>query len=145
MQLHRRSNSCIQIRWETVLWGGRRCYSFRSRIHECTISLRFLGIILGVLRLEVPVWISWIAFFLSGFCPKIRPLAPQVSISGQIFNDDVTVYSLPQLFPPYRLKKKYKFIFLLRNFWFTDSEISIQFSLFSEWNRLENSPLWHLY
>jgi hypothetical protein len=30
----------------------------RSRIHERTILLRFLGIILRVLRLEVPVWIS---------------------------------------------------------------------------------------
>jgi hypothetical protein len=30
----------------------------RSRIHERTISLRFLGIILRVLRLEVSVWIS---------------------------------------------------------------------------------------
>ncbi len=29
-----------------------------SRIHERTISLRFLGIILRVLRLEVSVWIS---------------------------------------------------------------------------------------
>jgi hypothetical protein len=28
----------------------------RSRIHELTISLRFLGIILGVLRLEVSVY-----------------------------------------------------------------------------------------
>ncbi len=27
-----------------------------SRIHECTISLRFLGIILTVLRLEVSVY-----------------------------------------------------------------------------------------
>jgi hypothetical protein len=31
---------------------------FRSRIHEHTISLRILGIILRVLRLEVSVWIS---------------------------------------------------------------------------------------
>jgi hypothetical protein len=30
----------------------------RSRIHESTISLRFLGIILRSLRLEVSVWIS---------------------------------------------------------------------------------------
>ncbi len=30
----------------------------RSRVHERTISLRFLGIILRVLRLEVSVWIS---------------------------------------------------------------------------------------
>ncbi len=29
----------------------------RSRIHEQTISLRFLGIILGGLRVEVSVWI----------------------------------------------------------------------------------------
>jgi DNA-directed RNA polymerase beta subunit len=33
-------------------------YEYRSRIHECTNSLRFLGIILRVLRLEVSVWIS---------------------------------------------------------------------------------------
>jgi hypothetical protein len=31
---------------------------YRSRIHERTISLTFLGIILGVLRLEVSVWNS---------------------------------------------------------------------------------------
>ncbi len=31
----------------------------RSRIHERTISLMCLGIILRVLRLEVSVWISW--------------------------------------------------------------------------------------
>ncbi len=29
---------------------------FRSRIHECTISLRFLGIILRVLRFEVSIY-----------------------------------------------------------------------------------------
>jgi hypothetical protein len=33
-------------------------YMTRSRIHERTTSLRFLGIILIVLRLEVSVWIS---------------------------------------------------------------------------------------
>jgi hypothetical protein len=31
------------------------CFQTRSRIHERTISLRFLGIILGVLILEVSV------------------------------------------------------------------------------------------
>ncbi len=31
---------------------------FISRIHERTIPLRFLGIILRVLRVEVSVWIS---------------------------------------------------------------------------------------
>jgi ribosomal protein S27E len=33
-------------------------YVYRSRIHERTITLRFLGIILRVLILEVSVWIS---------------------------------------------------------------------------------------
>ncbi len=33
-------------------------YIYRSRIHERTISLRSLGIILRVTRLEVSVWIS---------------------------------------------------------------------------------------
>ncbi len=44
---------------------------YRNRIHERTISLRFPGIILGVLRLQVSVWISvtigkgvWFSFFL---------------------------------------------------------------------------------
>jgi hypothetical protein len=32
---------------------------YRTRIHERTITLRFLGIILRVLRLEVSVWISY--------------------------------------------------------------------------------------
>ncbi len=34
---------------------------YRSRIHEHTISLRFLGIILRVLRLEVSVYNVYIA------------------------------------------------------------------------------------
>jgi hypothetical protein len=33
-------------------------YKYRNRIHELTISLRYLGIILRVLRLVVSVWIS---------------------------------------------------------------------------------------
>jgi hypothetical protein len=33
---------------------------YRSRIHERTISLRFLGIILRVLRLEVSVYNAYI-------------------------------------------------------------------------------------
>ena len=37
---------------------GHLCSRWRSRIHERTISSRFLGITLGVLRLEVSVWIS---------------------------------------------------------------------------------------
>jgi hypothetical protein len=36
-------------------------YKGRSRIHEHTISLRFLGIILRVLRLEVSVYNVYIA------------------------------------------------------------------------------------
>ncbi len=40
-----------------------------SQIHELTISLRFLGIILRVLRVEVSVWIlrKWGYSFVSGF------------------------------------------------------------------------------
>jgi hypothetical protein len=34
------------------------CTATRSRIHERTISWRFLGILLRVLGLEVSVWIS---------------------------------------------------------------------------------------
>ncbi len=38
----------------------RQCWYivYRSQIHERTILLRFPGIVLGVLRLEVSVWIS---------------------------------------------------------------------------------------
>jgi hypothetical protein len=50
------------------------CYeasNTRSRIHERTFSLRFLGIILRVLKLDVSVWISQTigmgVWFLSGF------------------------------------------------------------------------------
>jgi hypothetical protein len=49
----------------TFLSAGKSPFSFFStvilycsRIHERTISLRFLGIILRVLRIEVSVWIS---------------------------------------------------------------------------------------
>jgi hypothetical protein len=47
---------------------------YRSRIHEHTVSLRFLGIILRVFRLEVSVWISstigrGVWFFILGFPP----------------------------------------------------------------------------
>jgi hypothetical protein len=45
----------IDRRGEARGGGGRLP---RSRIHERTVSLRFLGIILRVLRLEVSVWIS---------------------------------------------------------------------------------------
>jgi hypothetical protein len=47
-----------------------------SRVHERTISFRFLGIILRVLRLEVSVWMDFLNHreeelyvFLSGFPP----------------------------------------------------------------------------
>jgi hypothetical protein len=46
--------------------------NFLCRIHERTFSLRFLGIILRVLKLEVSVWISQtigmgVWFFIRGF------------------------------------------------------------------------------
>jgi hypothetical protein len=44
-KLGRKSKKCNETR-------------FISRIHERTISLKFLGIILRVLRVEVSVWIS---------------------------------------------------------------------------------------
>ncbi len=36
---------------------------YRSEIHELIISLRFLGIILRVLRLEVSLWAGGLVFY----------------------------------------------------------------------------------
>jgi hypothetical protein len=45
----------------------------RSRIHERTIMLRFLGIILGVLRLEVSVYNVYITYqFQTTFAPLVE-------------------------------------------------------------------------
>jgi hypothetical protein len=46
---------------------------YRSRFHERTISLRFLGVILGVLRLEVSVYNGYITNqFQTTFAPGGR-------------------------------------------------------------------------
>ncbi len=51
-------------------------YAARSQILDRTVSLRFLGIILKVLRLEVSVYNVSTSFkqLLSQLCPRIRPL-----------------------------------------------------------------------
>ena len=53
--------SCVLFNWPaSSMWegggNGAREVGTRSRIHERTISLRFLSIILRVFRLEVSVW-----------------------------------------------------------------------------------------
>ncbi len=84
----------------------------RSRIHERTISLRFPGIILKVLRLEVSLYNVYItkqfqSFFAQGVeggksvvevTAKRKTLETFVaillknSVSGQIFKDDMNVF-----------------------------------------------------
>ncbi len=56
-------NVCVLNLYPNVAFahfpGNERAgHLVRSRIHERTISLKFLGIILRVLRHEVYVWIS---------------------------------------------------------------------------------------
>jgi hypothetical protein len=43
------------VQYERTFWPGKGISLSRSRIHDHIISLRFLGIILRVLRLEVSV------------------------------------------------------------------------------------------
>jgi hypothetical protein len=49
---------CYGWTWLYYILGSLYDGEYRSRIHERPISLRFLGIILTMFRLEVSVWIS---------------------------------------------------------------------------------------
>ena len=76
------SNSCHPV----LAVKSRYAPANRSRIREHTVSLRFLGIILRVLRLEFSVYIVYIKKTSTHFCsrgrgsklsqlrPRIRPL-----------------------------------------------------------------------
>jgi hypothetical protein len=65
---------------------------FRSRIHERKISLRFLGIILRVLRLDVSIYCTIFTIQTS-----IKPLFPKNSGS-----DRANTYPVPEIVPnPY--------------------------------------------
>ncbi len=72
---------CNKNRQLLLVEKSRRVQLCRSRIHEGTISLRFLGIILRVLRLKVSAWSSetagkrvWFSIRFSSFLYSVQQL-----------------------------------------------------------------------
>ncbi len=64
--------------------SDHRGYEYWSRIHERTISLRFLGIILRVLRLEVSVYNVYIT-------NQFQPTFAQGGGGGEYLLEEMTV------------------------------------------------------
>ncbi len=104
---------CTNVVKYTILKLEKIPFYSRNRIHERTISLRFLGIILKVLRLEVSLYNVYItkqfqSFFAQGVeggksvgevtarrktLETFVPISLKNSASGQIFKDDVNGFS----------------------------------------------------